>query len=182
VFAVACCRRIWHLLGDDRSRAAVEVAERWADGDASREELLVAFGEAEDATAEMRGRGDAAYHAASAADDLVYGEKLGLYDSWLEASLVGTQDRPEGPAQAALVRDIFGNPFRPVTMAAGWLTSTVASLARGVYEERTFQRLPILADALEEAGCRDGELLDHCRGEGPHARGCWAIDLILGKA
>ena len=180
LFAAACCRRIWHLLRDERSRAAVEVAERWADGNASPEDLLAAFCLANDATAELRSEGGAASYAASAAEDLVDGERLGLWDSWLEASLAGEPGQPEGPAQAALVRDIFGNPFRPATIVTGWLSPTVASLARGIYEDRTFDRLPILADALEEAGCTSGELLDHCRCGGPHVRGCWAVDLILG--
>ena len=88
---------------------------------------------------------------------------------------------PERPVQAALLRDIFGNPFRPVTLDPSWLTSTVVLLARGTYEDRAFDRLPILADALQDAGCEHPDLLAHCRGPGPHVRGCWVVDLILGK-
>ena len=62
-----------------------------------------------------------------------------------------------------------------------WLTSTVVSLAQPIYAERAFDRLPILADALEDAGCDNADTLTHCRSEGPHVRGCWALDLVLAK-
>ena len=87
-------------------------------------------------------------------------------------------------ALADLIRDIFGNPFRPVTIDPGWLTwnhATVPAIARHVYDDRAFHDLPILADALEDAGCTNGDLLAHCRGPGPHVRGCWAVELLLGK-
>jgi hypothetical protein len=83
--------------------------------------------------------------------------------------------------QAALLRDIFGNPFRPVTLDPTWLTPTVKALAQAIYEERAFADLPVLADALEEAGCNSQEILSHLRGPGAHTRGCWALDLLLGK-
>jgi hypothetical protein len=83
--------------------------------------------------------------------------------------------------QAALLFDVFGNPFRPVTVDPQWLTSTVVALARGIYADRAFDRLPILADALQDAGCDHPALLDHCRSGGPHVRGCWVVDLLLGK-
>lgn len=82
-----------------------------------------------------------------------------------------------------LVRCIFGNPFRPVTFAPEWRTSTVLALAQGIYDDRAFDRLPILADALQDAGCDSDDLLAHCRDERtPHARGCWAVDAVLGKS
>jgi hypothetical protein len=89
------------------------------------------------------------------------------------------------PVLCALLREVFGNPFRPTAVAASWLTwqgGTVAKLAGSVYEERSFDRMPILADALEESGCSDPEILDHCRRPREHFRGCWVIDLLLGKA
>ncbi|VTU00622.1 Uncharacterized protein (Fragment) OS=uncultured bacterium PE=4 SV=1 [Gemmataceae bacterium] len=79
------------------------------------------------------------------------------------------------------MRDIFGNPFRPVVFAAEWRTSTAIALAQHVYESRDFSAMPILADALQDAGCDSGDVLDHCRGPGPHVRGCWVVDLVLGK-
>jgi hypothetical protein len=74
-----------------------------------------------------------------------------------------------------------GNPFRPVAADSRWLTSTVVSLAQAIYDDRLFDRLPILADALEDAGCDNADILTHCRGDGSHVRGCWVVDLILGK-
>ena len=81
-----------------------------------------------------------------------------------------------------LLRDIFGNPFRPVAFDPTGRSETAVALAAGIYAERAFDRPPILADALEEAGCDDPDVLAHCRGPGPHARGCWVVDLVLGKA
>jgi hypothetical protein len=81
-----------------------------------------------------------------------------------------------------LIRDIFGNPFRPVAFDPSWRTSTAVALARQMYESRDFSAMPILADALEEAGCDSPDVLAHCRGDGPHVRGCWVVDLVLGKA
>jgi hypothetical protein len=93
----------------------------------------------------------------------------------------GMKWHAELTAVCDLIRDIFGNPFRPVTADPSWLTSTVAALARGIYADRAFDRLPILADALQDAGCDHADILDHCRGHGPHVRGCWVVDLLLGK-
>ena len=73
------------------------------------------------------------------------------------------------------------NPFRPVTIDRSLLTTTVVKLAQQIYAKRTFDRLPSLADTLEEAGCDNAKLLSHCRGPGPHVRGCWVVDLVLGK-
>jgi hypothetical protein len=92
----------------------------------------------------------------------------------------------EEAVQANLLRD-FGDPFRAQLVNQAWLTPTVVSLAEAAYADRRTtgeldsQRLAVLADALEEAGCVDGALLSHLRSPGPHVRGCWAIDLILGK-
>jgi cell wall assembly regulator SMI1 len=87
----------------------------------------------------------------------------------------------EKAAQAALIRDIFGNPFRPAAIDAAWRTPTAVALAGQMYESRDFGAMPILADALQDAGCDNEEVLDHCRGPGPHVRGCWVVDLVLGK-
>ena len=88
----------------------------------------------------------------------------------------------ERSLQADFLRDIFGNPFRPIVADANWLTSTVVSLARGIYEDRAFDRMPILADALQDAGCDSEDVLNHCRDANQvHVRGCWVVDLVLGK-
>ena len=85
-----------------------------------------------------------------------------------------------------VLRCIFGNPYRPSPplphSVLAWNDATVRRIAEGIYEDRAFARLPILADALLDAGCDDEDLLAHCRSAGPHVRGCWAVDLILGKA
>ncbi|WP_238603035.1 hypothetical protein [Fimbriiglobus ruber] len=85
----------------------------------------------------------------------------------------------ERQAQSSLIRDIF--PFHPITLSPSYLTPTVLSLAHGIYEDRAFDRMPILADALQDAGCDNEDILTHCRGPGPHVRGCWVIDLVLNK-
>jgi hypothetical protein len=88
---------------------------------------------------------------------------------------------PSDPSFADRLRDIFGNPFRPVAFSPEWRTDTAVTLARQMYESREFSAMPILADALQDAGCDSAEILDHCRGPGPHVRGCWVVDLVLGK-
>jgi ssDNA-binding Zn-finger/Zn-ribbon topoisomerase 1 len=98
----------------------------------------------------------------------------GVPDPWAEYSM-----------QARLLRDIFRNPFRPFPGIhpswQTWQNSTIPALAQSLYDDRAFDRLPVLADALEEAGCQDAEILTHCRQPGVHARGCWVVDLLLGK-
>jgi hypothetical protein len=84
--------------------------------------------------------------------------------------------------QDAIFRDLVGNPFLPVQFDSSWRTADVLGLARSLYEGGAFDRLPILADALMDAGCADDAILSHCRGPGPHTRGCWVIDLVLGKS
>jgi hypothetical protein len=83
---------------------------------------------------------------------------------------------------SALFRDVFGNPFRPVRLSTSWQTQTVLALATAIYDEVAFDRMPVLADALEEASCDHPDVLAHCRGDGPHVRGCWVVDLVLGKS
>ena len=204
LFACACCRRIGHLLIDPRAQDALATAERFADGLAGDGERSAARRAAQQASQTRavvpwptapkweRRAASAVYYAAAAdaweaADqsrDLATEALLwraGGYDAteWQE---VGKAERL---AQADLVRDLFGPlPFRPVSVNRAWLAwdgGTVAKLAAATYEERAFDRLPILADALEEAGCADPDLLGHLRGPGPHVRGCWAVDLLSAK-
>jgi hypothetical protein len=93
-----------------------------------------------------------------------------------------TYPKDELSAQADLLREIFGNPFRPVAFDPRWRTADVVALAQAIYDDRAFDRMPILADALLDAGCDDEQVIGHCRGDGPHVRGCWVVDLVLGKA
>ena len=88
------------------------------------------------------------------------------------------------PGLCDLVREIFGNPSRPVHVEESWLRwndGCVVKLARGIYDGQRWLDLPILADALLDAGCDDEELLAHCRSTEGHTRGCWALDLLLGR-
>ncbi|MBX9585555.1 MAG: hypothetical protein K2X87_35050 [Gemmataceae bacterium] len=79
------------------------------------------------------------------------------------------------------MRDLFGNPFRPVAFDPDWRTSTAVALARGMYDARDFGPMPVLADALQDAGCDHPEVLAHCRDPaGIHVRGCWVVDGVLG--
>jgi len=83
--------------------------------------------------------------------------------------------------QVQILRDVFGNPFRPASIAPFSLTLKVVALAHEIYDNYAFDRLPGLAEALKEAGCDNQEILDHCRAPGPHVRGCWVVDAVLGK-
>jgi hypothetical protein len=109
-------------------------------------------------------------------------KKRGVLLDWL---LPAEETAPEARAQADLLRDLFGNPFRRPRVKRTWLKwdgGTVVRVARAAYDGRAFDRLPVLADALDEAGCTDDAILGHCRGGGgAHVRGCWAVDLLLGK-
>jgi hypothetical protein len=128
-----------------------------------------------------------AYYAAEAAYGGAY-EAAGTDDR--AAFNIGNKARDaESRAQAGLLRDIIGNPFRPITLNPDWLTPTVSSLARSAYEERIMplgecepERLAVLADALEEAGCDNADILNHLRRPGAHVRGCWALDACLSRS
>src|SRR5207237_4668586 len=87
----------------------------------------------------------------------------------------------EGIAQCDLLRDLIPNPFHAPVLNAGWRAPRAVALARTIFQERAFAGLPELAKALEEAGCQSSELLQHCRDKKEHARGCWALDFVLGK-
>jgi len=105
---------------------------------------------------------------------------------WAEALVTGEGGAYEPHVLEATalraIREIFGNPFRPVTIDPAWLTSDVRLLATGIYNDRAFDRMPILADALQDAGCDNDDILNHLRdATAVHVRGCWALDLILSK-
>lgn len=203
LFACACCRRIWPLLTDERSRRAVEVAERYADGLASEAEREAAAQDAEDAADELSdlsleegtGPDSPASSAAAAAlntldEDVAASDPEGSAPFYAATNALlalpdptPAQAAAERAAQCQLLRDLFGPlPFRPIRVAASWRTPDVTALARTIYEGRAFTRLPELADALERAGCTDAEILAHCRQPGEHVRGCWVVDLVLDRA
>jgi hypothetical protein len=180
LFAVACCRRIWPLLTDERSRKGVEVAEQYADGRVSDEELRAVSGEAASVGVGFGvqfGPANAAHFAAL--PGRVHPDRCAMFAARAVAHAA------EPAAQAGLIRCLWGNPFRRVAVAPSrlsWNDGTVVRQAQTIYEDRAFDRLPILADALEEAGCTDAGILGHLRGPGPHVRGCWVVDLLLGKS
>jgi hypothetical protein len=209
-FACGCVRRIWPLLTEAVSRTAVEVAERFADGAAGHDELkkahraavfLLRPEESGDARADashaavhtaalslLKGRYDAptgaAAAAAAAAAEFAAAEQatrdeLASVAAWFSAR------EAERAAQADLLRDIFGPlPFRAAALAPSvlaWNDRLVVRLARAIYEERAFDRMGILADALLDAGCDNDEVVAHCREQGSHQRGCWSLDLLLGR-
>jgi hypothetical protein len=200
LFACACCRLIWHLFTDERTQRAVETAERYADGLVNRAEMIyrgrvAASGGAEAATvnAAFLLTLDAGF-AVYGTDDLlrccVPSEALRAACAPWEASgrpALLAAIRSTQNAQVALVRDIFGNPFRPFAHDPAWRTDPVPILAEAAYTERISPsgeldaaRLVVLADALEENGA-DPAILAHLRGPGPHVRGCWAVDLCAGR-
>ena len=210
LFAVACCRTIWHLLTDERSRRAVDVLERYADGQATDTELYAAAQNAHNAAedgdnAENPYAGWTAANAVGAGqvdeDDEDLDERRGM-DAFRDAKdtafsaawAIGHFYHPDGSGDAwnartkaheavesDLLRDVVGNPFCTVTFDQAWLTATVKSLAQTIYDNRRFEELFLLADALEEAGCANQDLLKHCRQSGEHVRGCWVVELTLGK-
>lgn len=178
LFAVACCRRIWRLL-DPVSRNAVELAEAFADGLATLEDTQRAAWEADRQEFEDDPGVAAAFNTARCEGD---DSGSAAYFAAQAAGVKGRVSDEEQARQAELLRDIFGSvPFRPIAMDPAWNTSAVVRLAKAIYEGRAFDRLPILADVLEDAGCTDPDILVHCRGPGPHARGCWVVDLLLMK-
>jgi tetratricopeptide (TPR) repeat protein len=181
LFTVACCDHAWSLISPWEENL-VDVLERYAECRATQEEWHTAlrehytheFGD-EDADAGLGYQeGDAAEFA------LMWAELLASRSPDAEAEAERRTPEAEQAAQARLLRDIF-NPYRAATVDPAWLTNQVVSLAQAIYGDRAFDLLPILADGLEEAGCSDLELLRHCRSSGPHVRGCWVLDLILGK-
>lgn len=207
LFGCACFRRQWHLLLDQRTQHYVETAERHIDGYCSdgeidaawksfdmawRDDSLASDGHLETHRAMRKLTGrispyDTLYLACRVAEGFAcYATKThhtDTGDDWDEekSATWKSHDLQEIKDQADLLRDIFGNPFRPVTVDPAWLTSDVNTLAAGIYADRAFDRMPILADALQDAGCDNGDILNHCRGDNPHVRGCWVVDLLLGK-
>jgi hypothetical protein len=179
LFGVGCCRSVWHLLLDEKNRRAVEVAEEYADGRATARELEEA-GEAN-----YRAWKSGTRYYRSDYPVVAVGAAINEDGYWIwDWKNIPTGSRWFVPGALGLLRCIFGNPFRSVTIDPWWLAwndGTIPNLAQGIYDERAFDRLPILADALEEAGCHDADILAHCRSEGPHVRGCWVVDLLLGK-
>lgn len=189
----ACVRSVFGFLSDERFVKALDVCERYADGLATEAELRDARRWVRQASEEMSKRGaKEPERKAAASVGAALAKEFMNFKMAIEAAqhACGAQSRPNWDAgsdrqkeyQCVLTRDIFVNPFRPVTLISSWLTPTVTRLGETIYAERTFDLLPILADALEDAGCSDADILNHCRQPGEHVRGCWVVDLLLGKS
>jgi hypothetical protein len=191
LFACACCRRVWERLGNRRSQSAVVAAEKFADCAISQDELSAAATGASIATGGTREAGKPLLREVAALAASPWQDRL-EEDLLRAAQLVRAKSRATeagASIQAGLIRCIFGNPFCPSTVDPSCRTPVVAALAQAAYGERQFPsgqldpaRIAVLADALEDAGCDAAAILDHLRSPGPHVRGCWALDLVLGKA
>jgi hypothetical protein len=171
LFAVACSRRMWDQI-DGLGRHAVDVAEKFADGIAGAEELRAARLLCQGAG------GQAAWYAAAsnpaiAARNAARSAQAGAAQLGFEAD--------ELLAQAHLVGEIFGDPIRPVSFAPAWRTPGIIELAHRIYEDRSFDQMPDVANALHQGGCNNLAILSHCRQLTVHVRGCWVVDLLLDK-
>ena len=187
LLACGYCRLIWDLLTDERSRRAVEVAERFADGQASREELDQAR-----AAAEQAYRNGAPGAPALAADQRFFvpgnvASRAAARRADSKAGILPWRDAfgAERERQYDLVCDLVReSPSTPLVIRPEWVRwrdGTALKMARAIYEGGDFGAVPILADALEEAGCDSAEILTHCRTHPVHVRGCWVLDALLGK-
>jgi hypothetical protein len=197
LLSCAFARRVLFLIPDERYQQAVEVAERYADGMATEEEVRVTR-RVMNKVWNDRQFTEAGNHAATAVLATLHKEAVAAVHGWEHAAFAkAALTRPDwnrgcdGEQQVAcvLAHDVFGNPFRPVALDPAWPTSTVNNLAQAAYEVRRLPdgtldhpRLTVLADALEEAGCDSADILDHLRSPGPHVRGCWAVDLLMGHS
>ena len=189
-FAVACCRRIWHLLPDPRSRAAVEASALYAEDKISALGLQSAAHNAQLAHAEAfnskRKIGASGEWAAqfAASQDAWFAATRASNFAYIAAGDPVTEPGPEKAAQARLLRCDFGSlPYRKVTIEPRWLSSDgerATILANAIDNQQAFERLPEMATVLERGGCKNDDVLSHCREPGPHVRGCWVIDLLLG--
>ncbi len=184
LFACACCRRLWPLL-DGPARRVVEGVEQYADGRLNELNLARLWVTAQDISAPGRPGHSAAGPVAQAASRIATADRTAAQNAAaLTATAAAAVRHGEKKGQRDLLRDLFGNPFRPTKVQPAWREwdgGTLVQMAQVVYDEHRFGDLPVLADALEEAGCAERAILSHCRSGGPHARGCWVVDQLLGK-
>ncbi|AMV27475.1 hypothetical protein VT84_23950 [Gemmata sp. SH-PL17] len=216
LLACAFCRRIWHLMPDELSRATVELCEHYVDGLADPQPLWARGGISTVVQEHAYGTDTVEHEAYFAARfvgnqiDFLTGPtacwaEQGAADfaSYCAARADAFSGRPaeeSAKSHCHIIRDVIGNPFRrvvdapectsdrgtfvryqPIAIDPSWRTSTAVALASQMYESRDFGAMPILGDALQDAGCDSADVLGHCRGPGPHVRGCWVVDLVLGK-
>lgn len=196
LLAAGCCREMWQLLADPRSRQAVIQAEMFIDGQGTDEERVLAASRAFDATIRhairrekmaITGLGegpDLQERAATAAFALLAWSSHRAVNAAREA-LALLKLHKDSATALDLVRCVIGNPFGQPVIDPAWLAwnqGLVRHLAEGIYEEGRFREMGVLGDALEEGGCADENMLSHCRHPGPHARGCWIVDALLERS
>jgi hypothetical protein len=180
LFNCHCCRRVPEILQAVRHREILEVAEDFAEGIITPEEMASRRDRWFDFKYPfpLAGTWEWALDLTADPERAVGSTRLIAYSV---ARASGDQVK-EQRIQAVMLRELFGNPFRSVVVAPSWLTSTVVALASQMYESRDFSAMPILADALQDAGCDCDDILNHLRDpNATHVRGCWALDLVLGK-
>jgi hypothetical protein len=184
LFGCACCRLVQSKLIDARCITLITQAEAFADARTNEERALIHEyrRSANKLLTEYAGS-----HSVQAIRSLLLpsATNAAAAAASYAVSIGSNGYEPRKPseraAQVLLLRDIFGNPFRPVSFDPAWRTDTAVSLARQMYDSRKFGAMPILADALQDAGCENEDVLGHLRGDGPHVRGCWVVDLVLDK-
>jgi hypothetical protein len=186
LFGIACCRRIWDLMQED-CRQAVLLAERFAEGEAGEEEVRRVKQELQHRRSlGINPEGGVRLFSLYAATGVLFSDRHCARSDLYSAMVVYHNGKPAGAAakeaeiqaQTHLLLDFIGNRSRPVSLKPEWLTPGVRGLAESIYRERDFAQMPILGDALEDAGCRNEDLLRHCREQKEHARGCWVLDLL----
>lgn len=188
LFACECCREAWTAIPDQRLKHLCVVAESVADGLLPASELEPGRHALAPLQSDSGPYGKSP-SSVRVAVDMVF---AAAYPTATAAAfhMTATQQPLAGayPTDKAnqrmcdMIRCIFGYRSNLQPFSRKWRTSTTIALAAAIYTDRAFDRLPILADALQEAGCEDAAILDHCRGPGPHVRGCWVVDLVLGKS
>ena len=180
----ACVGLYWTWGLEGEIPKAVRVAEAYADGDAIIDDM-------QGAAAELRAsrlQCEELYRPYPRTCELTESLLLPEIDRVFFGEMNGFEadmhivDEPELAIHATYIRDIFGNPFRPVAFVPEWRTEAAVGIAAQMYDSRDFGNMPILADALQDAGCDLPEVLDHCRVPATHVRGCWVVDLLLGKS
>ena len=184
LFACGSCRLLaWDLKVPNSFRLMVETAERFADGELGMSSISIKA----DGNPFPKPTYGPSWYAAYAMQQTNH-TTASQAARWTASHLVSTQPKDKQREMkkrlAEVVREVFGNPFRAVEIDPAWLAwheGAITKIAQTIYDERAWSDMPVLADALEEAGCHDTAMIEHLRGPGPHVRGCWVIDALLRK-
>lgn len=185
LFACACCRHFEDALTAEQFMETVKTAEAFADGQTTKAALKRARQGVRKVRHELPDARDhhiewvALWLAEVTASENAFGQVAHEIRQFVSDGLIKPDDQPPGDS---LLRCIIGNPFRAVSINRQWRTSKVTTRAHGIYDEHKFDRLPQLAKELKEAGCTDKDVLKHCRSKGPHVRGCWVVDQLIGES